>query len=98
MNFIQDFKLTQYMLWLASGIVVSLATAIIFLYRDNKASQEKNAENLAKQNTLITEVITKNTEAFNKVEASNQRLADVVDRQERTTQNLEKLILQKLSV
>lgn len=96
MNFIQDFTLTKWMLGIASGIVVSLAGALVFMYRDNKASQEKNADNLAIQNKLMMEVIGKNTEAFYRMDSTISRLTDVVDSAETSTRNLEKLILQKL--
>lgn len=96
MNFVREFEVLQYVVGLATAIVVALAGAIIFMYRDNRTIQEKNADNMAKQNVLLMDVISKNTEAFHRVELSNQRLADVVDRQERTTQNLERLILERL--
>lgn len=96
MNFIQDFTLTKWMLGIASGVVVSLASALVLMYRDNKASQEKNADNLANQNKLMMEVITKNTEAFYKMDSTISRLTEVVDSSETSTRSLEKLILQKL--
>jgi hypothetical protein len=94
--FAKDLEVFKYVIGIAGGIVTSLAAAIIFMYRDLKSIQEKGQSNMMQQNEHMINAISKNTEAFNRVEASIQRLSDVVDRQENTTQNLEKLILQKL--
>lgn len=96
MNFVRDFEVLQYSVSIATGIVAALAGAIIFMYRDNRAERKEWRAEMVQQNERMITAISKNTEAFNKVELSNQRLADVVDRQERTTQNLERLILERL--
>lgn len=96
MNFVRDFEVLRYAVGLATGIVSALAGAIIFMYRDNRSERKEWRLEMAQQNERMINAISKNTEAFNKVELSNQRLADVVDRQERTTQNLERLILERL--
>lgn len=96
MNFLRDYDILRYVVGLATGIVVALSGAIIFMYRDSRAERKEWRTEMAQQNERMIAAIGKNTDAFNKVELSNQRLADVVDRQERTTQNLERLILERL--
>lgn len=86
----------RYIIGISTGIVISLSGAIIFMYRDNRAERKEWRDELSAQNENLQKLIRQNNEAFNKVELSNQRLADVVDRQERTTQNLERLILERL--
>lgn len=95
-NFVQEFELMRYIIGISTGIVISLSGAIIFMYRDNRAERKEWRDELSAQNENLQKLIRQNNEAFNKVELSNQRLADVVDRQERTTQNLERLILERL--
>lgn len=96
-NFVRDFEVLRYVVGLATGIASALTGAIIFMYRDNRSERKEWRAEMVQQNERMISAITKNTEAFNKVELSNQRLADVVDRQEHTTQNLERLILEKLT-
>ena len=95
-NFIQDFKLTQYMLALASGIVVSLAGALVFMYRDNRAERKEWRADLTIQNDRLNQTLEKVADALIGVETSNENLANLVSRQEQTTRNLELLITQKL--
>lgn len=97
MNFVHEFELMQYLVGIASTIAATLCGAIVFMYRDSKAERKEWKQEFMEQNERMINAFTKNTEAFNQVQLSNQRLADVVDRQERTTQNLEKLILEKLA-
>lgn len=85
MEFAHEFELIKWMFGLMIAGITALAGAIIFMYKDHQ-----------KLNDKMIYAFEKNTEAFNRLELSNQRLADVVDRQESTTQNLEKLILAKL--
>lgn len=96
-NFVRDFEVLRYVVGLATGIATALTGAIVFMYRDNRSERREWRAEMVQQNERMIAAISKNTEAFNKVELSNQRLADVVDRQERTTQNLEKLILERLT-
>lgn len=96
MNFIQDFKLTQYMLALASGIVISLAGALVFMYRDNRTERKEWRADLTVQNDRLNSTLEKVASALNAVESSNENLANVVARQEISTRNLELLITQKL--
>ncbi len=96
-NFVRDFEVLRYVVGLATGIATALTGAIVFMYRDNRSERREWRAEMVQQNERMIAAIYKNTEAFNKVELSNQRLADVVDRQERTTQNLEKLILERLT-
>lgn len=95
-NFIQDFKLTQYMLALASGVVVSLAGALVFMYRDNRAERKEWRADLTIQNDRINATLSRVADALMQVETSNENLAKVVDRQEHTTRRLELLITEKL--
>lgn len=95
-NFVRDFEVLRYVVGLATGISTALAGAIVFMYRDNRSERKEWRVEMVQQNERMINAISKNTEAFNKVELSNQRLADVVDRQEQTTQNLERLILERL--
>ncbi len=95
-NFIQDFKLTQYMLGLASLIVASLAGAIIFMYRDNRAERKEWRADLTIQNDRLNSTLEKVASALAGVEKSNENLSNLVDRQETTTRRLELLITEKL--
>lgn len=104
MSFIKEFELLRWAVGIASGIVVALAGGIVFMYRDNRSERKEWRQEMASQNEKMLVTLGKNTEAFNKVELSIQRLADVVDRQadivdrqERTTQNLERIILERLA-
>lgn len=96
-NFVRDFETLRYILGLATGVAVALSGAIVFMYRDNRSERKEWRKEMSEQNERMISAIAKNTEAFNKVELSNQRLADVVDRQEATTHNLERLILERLN-
>jgi hypothetical protein len=96
MNFIQDFKLTQYMLALASGIVISLAGALVFMYRDNRSERKEWRADLSLQNDRLNSTLEKVSQALIGVETSNENLAKLVDRQETTTRRLEILITEKL--
>lgn len=84
------------MLGLASLIVASLAGAIIFMYRDNRAERKEWRADLTVQNDRLNRTLEKVADALNAVESSNENLANVVARQESTTRNLELLITQKL--
>jgi hypothetical protein len=95
-NFIQDFKLTQYMLALASGIVVSLAGALVFMYRDNRTERKEWRADLSIQNERLNNTLEKVASALSGVETSNENLAKLVDRQEATTRRLEILITEKI--
>lgn len=95
-NFIQDFKLTQYMLALASGVVVSLAGALVFMYRDNRTERKEWRADLSIQNDRLNNTLERVADALSRVETSNENLAKLVDRQETTTRRLEILITEKL--
>jgi hypothetical protein len=95
-NFIQDFKLTQYMLALASGVVVSLSGALVFMYRDNRTERKEWRADLSLQNDRLNNTLEKVSQALIGVETSNENLAKLVDRQEMTTRRLELLITEKL--
>jgi len=95
-NFIQDFKLTQYMLAIASGIVISLAGAIVFMYRDNRSERKEWRADLTVQNDRLNQTLERVADALNGVETSNENLAKLVDRQEASTRRLELLITEKL--
>lgn len=95
-NFIQDFKLTQYMLTIASGIVISLSGALVFMYRDNRAERKEWRADLSIQNERLNNTLEKVASALSGVEASNENLAKLVDRQENTTRRLEILITEKI--
>ena len=95
-NFIQDFKLTQYMLAIASGIVISLAGALVFMYRDNRSERKEWMADLSIQNDRLNSTLEKVASALAGVEKSNENLSNLVDRQETTTRRLELLITEKL--
>lgn len=82
-------ELTQFVIWAVTAIVGGLCTGIIFLYKDNRKERREYMDK------LLT-VVAGNTEAFNQLRITNQRLCDIVDRTERTSQNLERLILERL--
>lgn len=84
------------MLALASGIVVSLAGALVFMYRDNRTERKEWRSDLSIQNERLTNTLEKVALALSGVEASNENLARLVDRQETTTRRLELLITEKL--
>jgi hypothetical protein len=95
-NFIQDFKLTQYMLAIASGIVISLAGALVFMYRDNRSERKEWRSDLLIQNDRLNSTLEKVAQALSGVETSNENLAKLVDRQEASSRRLELLITEKL--
>lgn len=88
-TFLMTPELTQFVIWAIGAIVTGLTTGIIFLYKDNRKERREY------MNKLLT-VVAGNTDAFNQLKLTNQRLCDIVDRTERTSQNLERLILEKL--
>jgi predicted histidine transporter YuiF (NhaC family) len=88
-TFLMTPELTEFMIWAICAIVTGLTTGIIFLYKDNRKERREYMDK------LLT-VVAGNTEAFNQLKLTNQRLCDIVDRTERTSQNLERLILEKL--
>lgn len=88
-TFLMTPELSQFMIWAVTAIVTGLTTGIVFLYKDNRKERKEYMEK------LLT-VVAGNTEAFNQLKLTNQRLCDIVDRTERTSQNLERLILEKL--
>jgi hypothetical protein len=95
-NFINDFEVLQYVVGLSSGIVVALASALIFIYRDNRTERKEWRSDLSIQNERLTNTLEKVALALSGVEASNENLARLVDRQETTTRRLELLITEKL--
>jgi hypothetical protein len=84
------------MLALASGIVVSLAGALVFMYRDNRTERKEWRADLSIQNERLNNTLEKVASALSGVETSNENLAKLVDRQETTTRRLELLITEKL--
>ena len=88
-TFLVTPELGSFIIWSISTIVAGLSTGIIFLYKDNRKERREYMDK------LLT-VVAGNTEAFNQLKLTNQRLCDIVDRTERTSQNLERLILEKL--
>lgn len=95
-NFINDFEVLQYVVGLSSGIVVALASALIFMYRDNRSERKEWRSDLSIQNERLTNTLEKVALALSGVENSNENLARLVDRQETTTRRLELLITEKL--
>lgn len=95
-NFINDFEVLQYLVGLSSSIVVALASALIFMYRDNRSERKEWRADLSIQNDRLTNTLEKVALALNGVETSNENLARLVDRQETTTRRLELLITEKL--
>lgn len=88
-TFLVTPELGSFIIWSISTIVAGLSTGIIFLYKDNRKERREYMDK------LLT-VVAGNTDAFNQLKLTNQRLCDIVDRTERTSQNLERLILEKL--
>lgn len=84
------------MLGIASGIVVSLAGAIIFMYRDNRSERKEWRADLTVQNDRLNQTLERVADALSGVETSNENLAKLVDRQEASTRRLELLITEKL--
>ena len=74
-----------------------MATAFVFMYRDGSAERKEWNERQEVQSRQLIELITKTNEVVSKNTQQTERLIEVVDRNERATQNLEKLILQKLT-
>jgi hypothetical protein len=95
-NFINDFEVLQYLVGLSSSIVVALASALIFMYRDNRSERKEWRADLSIQNDRLNNTLEKVALALNGVETSNENLARLVDRQETTTRRLELLITEKL--
>jgi hypothetical protein len=95
-NFINDFEVLQYVVGLSSGIVVALAGALVFMYRDNRSERKEWRSDLSIQNDRLNNTLEKVALALSGVETSNDNLARLVDRQETTTRRLELLITEKL--
>jgi hypothetical protein len=95
-NFINDFEVLQYVVGLSSGIVVALAGALVFMYRDNRSERKEWRADLSIQNDRLNNTLEKVALALSGVETSNENLARLVDRQETTTRRLELLITEKL--
>jgi len=95
-NFINDFEVLQYLVGLSSSIVVALASALIFMYRDNRFERKEWRSDLSIQNDRLNNTLEKVALALSGVETSNENLARLVDRQETTTRRLELLITEKL--
>lgn len=75
-------ELSEFIVWSVTAVVTGLCTGIIFLYKDNRKERREYMEKLL--------------DAFNQSKNSTDRLCDTVARSERTMQNLERLILEKL--
>ena len=75
---------------------MSLAGALVFMYRDNRAERKEWRADLTIQNDRLNQTLEKVADALSGVETSNENLANLVSRQEQTTRNLELLITQKL--
>jgi hypothetical protein len=73
-----------------SAIVGAMVSGFVIMYRDTRAERRDYFERLER-------LVEKNNEVISKHTIQTERLVEVVDRSERATQNLEKLILQKLT-
>ena len=96
-NFVAQYELLQWAVGIFCSIVVAMATAFIIMYRDGRAERKEWNERQEVQSRQLIELITKTNEVVSKNTQQTERLIEVVDRNERATQNLEKLILQKLT-
>lgn len=90
LNIIQQFELLQWAVGIFGSIVFAMSTGFVMMYRDSRSERREYFERLEK-------LVEKNNEVINKNALQTERLCEIVDRTERTTQNLEKLILQKLT-
>lgn len=90
LNIIQQFELLQWAVGIFGSIVVAMSTGFVMMYRDSRSERREYFERLE-------QLVEKNNEVINKNALQTERLCEIVDRTERTTQNLEKLILQKLT-
>mgnify|MGYP003556924424 FL=1 len=90
LNIIQQFELLQWAVGIFGSIVVAMSTGFVMMYRDSRSERREYFERLEK-------LVEKNNEVINKNALQTERLYEIVDRTERTTENLEKLILQKLT-
>lgn len=90
LNIIQQFELLQWAVGIFSAIVVAMASGFVIMYRDTRTERRDYFERLER-------LVEKNNEVISKHTIQTERLVEVVDRSERATQNLEKLILQKLT-
>ena len=90
LNIIQQFELLQWAVGIFGSIVVAMSTGFVVMYRDSRSERREYFERLEK-------LVEKNNEVINKNALQTERLCEIVDRTERTTENLEKLILQKLT-
>lgn len=90
LNIIQQFELLQWAVGIFSAIVVAMTSGFVIMYRDTRTERRDYFERLER-------LVEKNNEVISKHTIQTERLVEVVDRSERATQNLEKLILQKLT-
>lgn len=89
-NVIAQYELLQWAVGIFGSIVVAMSAAFVVMYRDSRAERKEYFDRIEKLVEKTNDVISRNT-------AQTERLVEVVDRNERATQNLEKLILQKLA-
>ena len=87
-TFLMTPEMGQFLIWACTAVITGLSTGIIYLYKDNRKERREYMEK-------ILTIVQGNTDAFNQLKLTNQRLCDIVDRTERTSQNLERLILEK---
>lgn len=71
--------------WLLLGGITTLATVVVFLYRENKriqkekdSHQERFTEYVEKNTEKLSNVVASNTEAFNKTSQSLDKNTDVI--------------------
>lgn len=90
LNIIQQFELLQWAVGIFGSIVVAMSSAFVIMYRDSRAERREYFDRLEK-------LVEKNNDVIAKHTTQTERLVEVVDRNERATMNLERLILQKLT-
>lgn len=92
MQLVTEFNLLRYAIGIFSGIVVSMATAIVFIYKDSKSERLAWREEVKQMNDDLRGVIDKNTEAWHENCLSSRELREAIKSQEKAVERLERVI------
>ena len=77
-NFVAQYELLQWAVGVFGSIVVAMATAFVFMYRDGLAERKEWNERQEAQSRQLIELITKTNEVVSKNTQQTERLIEVV--------------------
>ena len=88
-----EFHILQYAVGIFSGIVVAMATAIVYIYRDNRKERAEWRSEMQTMNEELQGLIKQNNEAFNESVLATRELRGAINSQEKAIERLENTIL-----